>query len=182
MRQACRLRSRSLESDMPLDTGASRPLPDDFEELAGQEDEIIGETLMVVVPPPDKPYNKKVMTALAVAIAEVAGLMGLDLGAGDYEGPTDVMDPEMIRFLAMIGAAADEYGSPLPVALEEIRGDRELTAITAAITKLLADPGFEAFLNEEVPDAEPGTDLPDLGEDIEADEVADFDFAARMRS
>jgi hypothetical protein len=167
---------------MPLDIGASRaPLPPEFEELAGQEDEIIGETLMVVVPPPDKPYSKKVLTGLAMAIAEVAGMMGLDLGAGEYDGPTEAMDPEMVRFLAMIGAAADEYGKPLPVALEDIKGDRELTAITAAIKGLLSDPEFQAFLEQEIPDAEPDTELPDMGGEDEDVEVEEFDFAARMR-
>lgn len=167
---------------MPLDIGASRaPLPPEFEELAGQEDEIIGETLMVVVPPPDKPYSKRVLTGLAMAIAEVAGMMGLDLGAGEYDGPTEAMDPEMVRFLAMIGAAADEYGKPLPVALEDIKGDRELTAITAAIKGLLSDPEFQAFLEQEIPDAEPDTELPDMGGEDEDVEVEEFDFAARMR-
>lgn len=167
---------------MPLDIGASRaPLPPEFEELAGQEDEIIGETLMVVVPPPDKPYSKKVLTGLAMAIAEVAGMMGLDLGAGEYDGPTEAMDPKMVRFLAMIGAAADEYGKPLPVALEDIKGDRELTAITAAIKGLLSDPEFQAFLEQEIPDAEPDTELPDMGGEDEDVEVEEFDFAARMR-
>lgn len=167
---------------MPLDIGASRaPLPPEFEELAGQEDEIIGETLMVVVPPPDKPYSKKVLTGLAMAIAEVAGMMGLDLGAGEYDGPTEAMDPEMVRFLAMIGAAAEEYGKPLPVALEDIKGDRELTAITAAIKGLLSDPEFQAFLEQEIPDAEPDTELPDMGGEGEDVEVEEFDFAARMR-
>jgi len=170
---------------MPLDIGASRaPLPPEFEELAGEEDEIIGETLMVVVPPPDKPYSKKVLTALAMAIADVAGMMGLDLGAGEYDGPTEAMDPEMVRFLAMIGAAAEEYGKPLPVALEQIKGDSELTAITAAIKGLLSDPEFQAFLEQEIPDSEPSTDPPDMGEPdevVEVDEVEEFDFAGRMR-
>ena len=107
-------------------------------------------------------------------------MMGLDLGAGEYDGPTEAMDPEMVRFLAMIGAAADEYGKPLPVALEDIKGDRELTAITAAIKGLLSDPEFQAFLEQEIPDAEPDTELPDMGGEDEV-EVEEFDFAARMR-
>jgi len=165
---------------MPLDYGASAPpLPPEFAALAEQEDAVVGETLTAVVPPPEKPYNKKVMTALATAIAEVASLMGLDLGAGEYVGSVEAMDPEMVRFLAMISAAADEYGQPLPVALEDIKGDRELTALTAAIKKLASDADFQAFLDEEVPDAEPSTELPDEGEMTE--EVEEFDFAARMR-
>jgi len=165
---------------MPLDYGASAPpIPPEFADLAEQEDAMVGETLTAVVPPPEKPYNKRVMTALTMAIAEVASLMGLDLGAGEYTGPTDAMDPEMVRFLAMIGAAAEEYGKPLPVKLEEIRGDSELTAITAAIKKLASDADFKEFLSEEVPESEPDTELPDEGGMTE--EVEEFDFASRMR-
>jgi len=78
----------------------------------------------------------------------------------------------------MISAAADEYGQPMPVKLEDIKGDRELTALTAAIKRLAADADFQAFLDEEIPDAEPDTELPD---EDEMTEEAEFDFAARMR-
>lgn len=168
-----------LESDMPVDYGASRPvLPPQFEELAASEDDIVGESLAVVVPVPDKPYKASVMSGLARAVTQVATLLGLDLGEGEYEEDVDVMDPEMIRFLAVLSQAAEEYGSPLPVKLEDIRGDQELTAITAALMSLARDRDFRDFLAQVEPDEEMPTDLPDE-EDVEV--VEDFDFSTRMR-
>lgn len=154
-------------------------IPPQFEELAASEDDIVGESLAFVVPVPEKPYKAAVMTGLGRAIAQVAKLLGLELGEGEYTEDVDAMDPNMVRFLAMLSQAAEEYGAPLPVALEDIRGDQELTAITAALMALAQDRDFRDFLAQVEPDEEAPTELPD--EEDEEVEVEAFDFAGRMR-
>lgn len=164
---------------MPVDFGASRPaLPPQFEELAASEDDIVGESLAVVVPVPEKPYSPKVVTALGRAIVQVAKFLGLDLGEGEYTEPVQALDPEMVRFLAVLSQAAEEYGTPLPVSLQDIRGDQELTALTAALMALAGDRDFREFLAQVEPDEEAPTELP---EEEEVVEVEAFDFAGRMR-
>jgi hypothetical protein len=146
-------------------------LPPQFEELATDENDIVGESLAVVVPVPEKPYKAGVVTALGRAISQVAQMLGLDLGDGEYSEDVDAMDPEMVRFLAVLGQAAEEFGS--------IKGDNELTAITAALMTLARDRDFRDFLAQVEPDEEAPTDLPDEDEEMEVEE--DFDFRARMR-
>lgn len=167
-----------LESDVPMNYSPPA-LPPQFEELATDENDIVGESLAVVVPVPEKPYKAGVVTALGRAISQVAQMLGLDLGDGEYSEDVDAMDPEMVRFLAVLGQAAEEFGSPLPVALEDIKGDNELTAITAALMTLARDRDFRDFLAQVEPDEEAPTDLPDEDEEMEVEE--DFDFRARMR-
>jgi hypothetical protein len=82
----------------------------------------------------------------------------------------------------MMAAAASDYGKPFPVELEDIKGDAELTAITAALTQLAGDKAFAEFLDapaepEEVIEEE--TVMPD-GE-VDEEEVEEFDFSKRMR-
>jgi|TARA_R100000482_G_scaffold50393_1_gene17895 hypothetical protein len=170
---------------MPVDFGAARPsLPPQFEELADSEADIVGESLAIVVPVPEKPYKAAVMTGLGRAITQVAKLLGLDLGEGEYTEDVDAMDPEMVRFLAVLSQAAEEYGAPLPVKLEDIRGDSELTAITAALMSLANDRDFRDFLAQVEPDEEAPTELPDMDMDMDGEmdvEVEEFDFATRMR-
>jgi len=165
---------------MPVDFGAARPsLPPEFEELATSEDEIIGESMAVVVPVPEKPYKAQVVTALGRAIVQAAQLLGLDLGEGEYTEDVPALDPEMVRFLAVLSSAAEEYGAPLPVALEDIKGDRELTALTAAIMALSKDRDFRDFLSQPMAEEEAPTELPE--DEDEEMEVESFDFATRMR-
>ena len=56
---------------MPFDTGPSMPIPDPrLEGLAAESDRALGEALTAVVPAPMKPYNAKVVDALAKALAD----------------------------------------------------------------------------------------------------------------
>jgi hypothetical protein len=108
--------------------------------------------------------------------------MGLDLTPEAYSEPVAQMDSDVARFLAMMAAAASDYGKPFPVELEDIKGDSELTAITAALTQLASDKGFAEFLDapaegEEV--TEEVEELPD-GEVMEEEEE-EYDFSKRMR-
>jgi hypothetical protein len=133
---------------------------------------------------PDKPYSPKVVTALAQAIAAAAKVMGLDLKPAPYKEPVMELEPEVVRFLAMMDAAAKDYGSPLPVSLDAIKGDRELTAITAALMQLAKDRDFKDFLNMPIEEEGMETEVevkvkPGMGEGEEDEE--EYDFASRMR-
>ena len=169
---------------MPLviDTEAPQGMPADLAAIAEQQDDLIGEEMADLVPRPERPYSAKVYSALTKAIAAAAKVMGLDLTPESYSGPVEAMDADVARFLAMMAAAADDYGKPFPVELSDIKGDSELTAITAALLQLSKDKGFAEFLDapseaEEV--TEETTIMPD-GE-VEEEEEEEFDFSKRMR-
>ena len=95
------------------------------------------------------------------------------------------LEPDLVRFLSMLYAAADDFGKPFPVELSDVRRDADLTAITAHLVGLSKDKEFEAFLDAPA-DGEPEGEL-DVDINIEApdgeevEEEADFDFGARMR-
>jgi hypothetical protein len=169
---------------MPLviATEAPQGMPADLAAIAEQQDDLIGEEMADLVPRPERPYSAKVYSALTKAIAAAAKVMGLDLTPESYSGPVEAMDADVARFLAMMAAAADDYGKPFPVELSDIKGDSELTAITAALLQLSKDKGFAEFLDapaeaEEV--TEETTVMPD-GE-VEEEEEEEFDFSKRMR-
>jgi hypothetical protein len=169
---------------MPLviATEAPQGMPADLAAIAEQQDALIGEEMADLVPRPERPYSAKVYSALTKAIAAAAKVMGLDLTPESYSGPVEAMDADVARFLSMMAAAADDYGKPFPVELSDIKGDAELTAITAALLQLSKDKGFAEFLDapaepEEV--TEETTIMPD-GE-VEEEEEEEFDFAKRMR-
>jgi len=162
---------------MPLYTPPA-DIPADLAAVAMDSDAVIEDELAGLIPAPDSPYNARVLTALAKAISDAAKVMGLDLEPITYSEPEVRLEPEVVRMLAMLAAAADDYGQPFPVTLEQIKGDRELTAITAHLLKLAKDKGFADFL-----------DMPSEGEveveikagPAEVEVAEDFDFAGRMR-
>jgi len=169
---------------MPLviATGAPQGMPADLAAIAEEQDALIGEEMADLVPRPGRPYSAKVYSALTDAIAKAAKVMGLDLTPERYTEDVAQMDGDVARFLAMMAAAASDYGKPFPVELEDIKGDAELTAITAALTQLAGDKAFAEFLDapaepEEVIEEE--TVMPD-GE-VDEEEVEEFDFSKRMR-
>ena len=168
---------------MPLMiASAPQGMPADLAAIAEEQDELIGQELAGLVPRPDRPYSAKVYTALTDAISKAAKVMGLDLTPERYTEDVAEMDADVARFLAMMATAASDFGQPFPVELEDIRGDAELTAITAALTQLAADKAFAEFLDapaepEEVIEEE--TVMPDG--DVEEEEVEEFDFSKRMR-
>jgi hypothetical protein len=79
----------------------------------------------------------------------------------------------------MFAQAAEDYGQPFPVALDMIKGDRELTAITAHLMKLAKDAKFAEFLDQPMDEAEVRIEIRGDGDDMEEEE--EFDFASRMR-
>jgi hypothetical protein len=171
---------------MPFDAGPSMPIPDpQLEGLAAEADRALGEALSAVVPAPMKPYNAKVVNALGEALADVLALFDMAVEAERYTGPVEALDPDLVRFLGMVSAAAQDYGKPLPIRLEEIRDEAALTRITAALRDLASDEDFREFLNGEA-EAEPMTETevavevtaPGMREEVIEE---DFDFASRMR-
>ncbi len=169
---------------MPIDYGPSSPPMDDMPEdllMASQSaDDMIGDELASMVQPFDRPVNVKVMNALAKGIAAAAKVMGMDIVPEKYTEPVMELEPDVVRFLAMMDAASADFGRPFPIALDAIRDESAITAITAHLMDLASDKDFEAFLDmdeAEAPEA-------DVEINIEApmpgggDE--DFDFASRM--
>ena|GEM_PF-6227955 len=161
---------------MPL-SATMAPIPDELRMAAEASDDEVGEGFMVLIPTPERPYSAKVATALAKAIAEVARVMGLELQPDPYDGPVPELDPDVARFLAMVSAAADDYGKPLPIALEAIKGDKELTVLTAALMQLAKDKEFKNFMNMPIEEEEVTAEATPEG----MDEEVEFDFASRMR-
>jgi hypothetical protein len=168
---------------MPFDAGPSMPIPDpQLEGLAADTDRALGEALSAVVPAPMKPYNAKVVNSLGEALADVLALFDMSVEAEKYSGPVEALDPDMVRFLGMVSAAAEDFGKPVPIRLEEIRDEAALTRITAALRDLAADEDFREFLNGEA-EAEPMTET-EVAVEVTAPPVAveeEFDFAGRMR-
>lgn len=168
---------------MPLMTGASN-MPPDLAAAAGAADAAVGDVVAALIPKPERPYSPRVATSLAAAIAAVMGAMGVEMTPQPYEGPVEEFGPDEARFLAMLEAAAADYGKPLPVALADIKGDAELTAITAALQQLAKDKAFVAFLDEGADDG----DMPE-GPEVEIEvkpgkpgkPAGDDFFAKRMR-
>ena len=164
---------------MPIDYGAAMPAPDDMPQdlldAAADADDIVGAELAALVPEFEKPINPKVMNALAKAIADVATVMGMDIQPDEYIEPVTELEPDVVRFLAMIDAAAQDYGKPLPVRLDALRTEGDLTALTAAMMQLADDQDFVAFLD--MPFDEEEVDVESAGPEVPAE---DFDFQARL--
>ena len=120
--------------------------PAEIMEVADERDGLIDEQIDGIIPPAETPYNVKVLNALAEAIGSIAKMMGVEVEVESYGEPTTTLDPDVARFLFMIDQAASDYGQPLPVKLSDIKGDAELTTITAHLKKLLSDDGFKDFL------------------------------------
>lgn len=165
---------------MPM-SPAMPSIPPDLRAAAEASDEAVGASLAGLLPRPERPYNPKVVTGLAKAIAAAAALMGLDLKPAPYTEPVPELDADMVRFLAMVDAAAKDYGSPLPIPLAEVRGDNELTAITAHLMGLAKDRDFKEFLNMPIEEENTEVEVKVKPGRAEVEEKEDFDFASRMR-
>jgi hypothetical protein len=170
---------------MLMMTGAN--LPPDLAAAAGAADAAVGDVVAGLIPKPERPYSPRVATSLAAAIAAVMAAMGVEMTPQPYTGPVEEFGPDEARFLAMLEAAAVDYGKPLPVALADIKGDAELTAITAALQQLAKDQAFVAFLDE---GADEGEDENPEGPEVEIEvktgggkdkPAGDDFFAKRMR-
>lgn len=170
-------KSKSKSKSNPHPKG---DMPADLLVVVGEGDRALGEGLASSIPVPEKPYNPKVVTSLADALSAASKLMGEEAEFEAYTEAVDEIGPDMARILTMVSEAAADYGEPLPVALEEITGDKDLTAITAHIMGLSKDRDFRDWLKEEVTE-EPEEDEVTEEAPIDEEPDEDFDFASRMR-
>lgn len=158
---------------MPLEVMTK--LPSELSAAARGGDEMVGMEIAAKVPKPDRPYSPKVVKALAEtlkAVLEAIGIEGVEVE--DYAGPVAELEPDDVRFLAMVAAMAQDYGKPIPVELQDIKGDKELTVITAHLKGLAADPRFKAFLEVDQEQAEP------LAEEMRMDRLGEVEVEGSM--
>jgi hypothetical protein len=136
---------------MPL---AMKKMPEDLAMAAAEADDTLGSELSMAMPKPERPYGPKVATALMQAVSKIASTMGADVAPEAYSGPVAELGEDAARFLAMIEAAAGDYGQPFPIPLSGLKGDAELTTLTAFLTELAKDKEFEAFLSQGIEEEE----------------------------
>ncbi len=162
------IRPKNMPDDMPAELMAA----------ADERDAMVDEQLDGIIPAADSPYNVKVLTSMAEAVQAIASLMGIDVEVEQYNEATTRLDDDVARFLFMASKAAEDYGKPFPVKLEDIKGDNELTSITAHMKMLAADEDFKKFLQGE---AEPeGAEVEVTVEAGPRDDAEDL-FMSRMR-
>lgn len=139
--------------------------------IAEEQDDVIGDSLKDLIPRPRKPYKGQTVKALADAVAEVMALMDVEAEPMAYEGQVEELDADLVRFLGMVAQAAADYGQPMPLGPEEIRGDNELIVITDHLKALASDRDFRDWLDEEL-DEEFDMEEEDESEDEDEDEDA----------
>ena len=152
-------------------------IPEELEDIGAERDALMADAAEAIIPPAESPYNVKAMAALSDALKKIADVLGVELEVEEYTEAATVLDPQVQQFLLMIDRAAEDYGSPLPVDLEELKSDAELTTITAALLELAADDGFADFLAGEPAEGDQ-VEIEISGPGAMAGE--DFDFAGRM--
>jgi len=145
-------------------------MPSELIDAAESQDAVIGEALAETLTPPEKPYSIKAFNALINALNAVTRIMGVEEALEEVTDSVSAWEPDEVRFLSMVEAAAADYGAPLPVALDQIKGDAEITALAAHLMKLSEDEEFLAFLETDVEE-----------EGVEGDvEEEEFDFGSRI--
>lgn len=152
-------------------------IPEELEDIGAERDALMADAAEAIIPPAESPYNIKAMEALSDALKKIAAVLGVELEVSEYTEAATVLDPQVQQFLLMIDRAAEDYGSPLPVDLEELKSDAELTTITAALLELAGDDGFAEFLAGE-PGENDQVEIEISGPGPMVEE--DYDFAGRM--
>jgi hypothetical protein len=163
---------------MPFASKMPKGMSEELSMATAEADDIMGSELSMAMPKPDRPYSGKVVTNLAKAVAKLVGLMGVELVPEPYAGAVEALGEDEVRFLSMLEAAAAEYGQPFPMPLASVKGDAELTALTAYLTQLAADPEFEKFLNEDGEDEMEDDETDDAAMPRVDDAEGDDDFFA----
>ena len=155
-------------------------IPPDLADAAEDRDLLMDEAAEALIPPARTPYNAKALEALASAVQSIASLMGVEIEVAPYDGPEVQLDPDIQRFLMMMDSAARDYGKPFPVALEELRSDKELTAITAHLMALADDAAFAEYLSAEEEPVEVAVDVEVGPVEEVSEEEEDAFFAGRI--
>jgi hypothetical protein len=157
-------------------------MPTDLALAAEQNDDALATGLASAIPMPVRPYKAAVVVALAKALADLTKLMGappMEDMAPKGKEDLEELPLDMVRLLGMAMKAAEDYGQPLPVSLEAIRSDSDLTMLAAAITELVKDRDFRDWLKEDAPEPEAEEEME--GEMEEAPPGDDL-FRSRMGS
>ena len=150
-------------------------IPEELEDIGAERDALMADAAEAIIPAAETAYNVKAMEALSASLKAIADLLGVELVIEAYTEPSTTLDPQVQQFLLMISQAADDYGQPLPIALEELKGDTELTTITAHLVELAKDEAFAEFLAGEPEEGEVEIEISGPGPMVE-----EFDFAGRM--
>ena len=176
------LLSPYLESEMPIDFPSRPPsdMPRELADLARDRDELVDAELDEMIPTAERPYNVRTLDALARAVQRVAKMFGIEAELEEYTEPSVRLDDDLARFLFMLEAAAGDYGAAFPVKVSELKGDKELTLVTAHLMELAADEDFKRFLEGEGDDERAEVEI-EIRRDGDEMERESFDFGSRMR-
>jgi hypothetical protein len=107
-------------------------------------------------------------------------MFGIEAELEEYTEPSVRLDDDVARFLMMMSTAAEDYGKPFPVQVSELKGDKELTLVTAHLMELAADEDFKRFLEGEDDDERAEVEI-EIRRDGDEMERESFDFGSRMR-
>lgn len=151
-------------------------LPRDLKTVATKSNEKVGKGLAEAIPVPDEPFDRRVYTGFAKALAGVLKRMGLKVEVSSYDKDIREVGPDEARALAMVSAAARDYGEPLPVAMEDLDGDTAMATLAGALTALAGDRDFQDWLKEDEEEEE----VEEVEEEEDVDDTADFNFAGRL--
>ena len=138
-------------------------MPEALSRAAGAADTRMESAMMTEIPTPRRPYSGKVLKSLVDAAAKASMLFGAPV-------EIEIKDPsrlpgELVRTLAMLEQAAQDYGNPFPVSIREAQTDDAMVAIAAHLLALVKDRGFKDFL-----ESEPGEMMEPEPEGMESEE------------
>jgi len=124
-------------------------MPAELKKAAMSADDSLEAALMTEIPAPRRPFSGKVMKNLLDAAAKASMVFGAPVKLEISDAPAARLPGEVVRVLAMMEQAAEDYGEPFPVSLKSAVTDEALVAIAAHLLSLARDPGFKKFLQEE---------------------------------
>jgi len=124
-------------------------MPAELKKAAMSADDSLEAALMTEIPAPRRPFSGKVMKNLLDAAAKASMVFGAPVKLEISDAPAARLPGDVVRVLAMMEQAAEDYGEPFPVSLKSAVTDEALVAIAAHLLSLARDPGFKKFLQEE---------------------------------
>jgi hypothetical protein len=133
-------------------------MPAELKKAAMSADDSLEAALMTEIPAPRRPFSGKVMKNLLDAAAKASMVFGAPVRLEISDAPAARLPGDVVRVLAMMEKAAEDYGDPFPVSLKSAVTDEALVAIAAHLLSLSRDPEFKKFLQEEpaMPEEEMG--------------------------
>lgn len=113
-------------------------------------------------------FSKVVMNRLVSAYRKAQELMGFPEDQMYPEFAEDVTEfpAEFVRGLAMLAAAAEDYGQPGLIELADIKEDADVARLAATIETLASDTAFADFLQSPLE----GGEVEEMAEEVETPE------------